>query len=99
MPNDPNPTPNPTPVPASKPDPKPAPAAKKKPEPAERFTVESLRDKLATPDWLFAAARQKHAWPNGAEVTEQAYAEAVKAAANEPIGRTARKPLADKPAG
>lgn len=91
----PNPEPTPTPTPAPPPvDPKAKPA-KGKPEPAERFTVESLRDRLATPDWLFAAAKMKHAWPTGREVTEAAYTAALEAAANEPIGEPAPKPAAD----
>lgn len=63
-----------------KPDPKPAKAA------VERHTVEALREKLNPPNWLFNAAKQKQNWPTGQELTEDEFAKALDAAANEPIG-------------
>ena len=50
------------------------------------LTVEQLRDAAETPAWLFAAAKMKHGWPVGAELTEAQYQKALKEAADEPIG-------------
>jgi len=47
--------------------------------------VEEWQALFATPDWLFAAARAKYAWPRGQEVTESGYKTAIKAAENEVI--------------
>lgn len=51
----------------------------------QRETVEALRDRLGTPAWLFAAARAKYGWAAGQELTEEAYLEALEAAAREVI--------------
>lgn len=60
--------------------------AKKAPaDPPQRHPVETLREKAGTPDWLFAAAKQKHGWPVGAELTQVDYEAAIKAAGNEVI--------------
>ena len=54
-------------------------------EAVKRESVEALRDRLGTPAWLFAAARQKYGWASGQELTEEEYREAVEAAASEVI--------------
>lgn len=51
----------------------------------KRESVEALRDRLGTPAWLFAAARQKYGWASGQELTEEEYRAAVEAAASEVI--------------
>jgi hypothetical protein len=51
----------------------------------ELRAVEDLRDELRTPAWLFAAAKMKHDWPIGAELSVAGYQAALEAAANEVI--------------
>lgn len=51
----------------------------------ERLPVEVWRERLATPAWLWAAARVKSAWAVGQELTEQEYRAAVQEAAQEVI--------------
>lgn len=68
--------------------PTPAPAASKA-KPLQRTPVEELAAQLATPDWLFAAAKVKFGWPVGRELTPAEYADAIEATANEPIGAVA----------
>lgn len=50
-----------------------------------RETVEALRDRLGTPAWLFAAARVKHGWAVGQELTEDEYRAALEATQREVI--------------
>lgn len=58
-----------------------------KPEPVSvKQPVEALAAALATPDWLFAAAKVKHGWPTGQELTEAQYLKAIEAAGKERIG-------------
>lgn len=51
----------------------------------DRRTVEAWRDALNTPAWQFAAARAKHAWPTGYQVTQTHYERAITTAASEVI--------------
>lgn len=44
--------------------------------------VEVWEKELGTPAWLFAGAKHGHRWPIGLELTEEAYREALDAAAN-----------------
>lgn len=48
----------------------------------EKKTAEQLAKELATPTWLFAAAKALHAWPIGMELTTDEYKAALDAAAN-----------------
>ncbi|ADD28712.1 hypothetical protein [Meiothermus ruber] len=49
-------------------------------------TVEELAAEAGTPDWLLAAARVKHRWVVGQELTKAAFDRGIAEAANEPIG-------------
>ncbi|ADH63794.1 hypothetical protein Mesil_1919 [Allomeiothermus silvanus DSM 9946] len=51
-----------------------------------RKTVEELAAEAGTPDWLLAAARAKHRWVIGQELTKAAFERGIQEAANEPIG-------------
>lgn len=48
--------------------------------------IEEWRERLGTPNWLFAAAKTKRDWPQGREVSETEYRAALRAAENEVIG-------------
>lgn len=56
------------------------------PEPRKLQTVEELAAEAGTPDWLLAAARAKHRWVVGQELTKTAFDRGIAEAANEPIG-------------
>lgn len=56
------------------------------PEPRKLQTVEELAAEAGTPDWLLAAARAKHRWVVGQELTKAAFDRGIAEAANEPIG-------------
>lgn len=58
---------------------------------AELVPVEQLHERHETPSWLAAAAKMKHGWPVGFELTEESYQKALKAAADEPIGASVKK--------
>lgn len=49
-------------------------------------TVEELAAEAGTPDWLLAAARAKHRWVVGQELTKAAFERGIAEAAGEPIG-------------
>jgi hypothetical protein len=50
------------------------------------YTVEELAKEANTPDWLLAAARAKHRWVIGQELTKAAFERGIQEAASEPIG-------------
>jgi hypothetical protein len=52
---------------------------------ANRKPVETHRDEAKTPAWAFAAAKQKHKWPVGAELTRAEYDRAIESARQEVI--------------
>lgn len=52
---------------------------------AVRKPVEAWQQELATPAWLFAAARIRAKWPAGAELTAAEYRAAIRAAEEEVI--------------
>lgn len=49
-------------------------------------TVETWSEEKRTPAWLFAAARAKHRWPIGREVTEAEFDKAIAATKSIQIG-------------
>lgn len=49
-------------------------------------TVEELAAEAKTPEWLLAAARAKHRWVIGQQLTKAAFDRGIQEAANEPIG-------------
>jgi hypothetical protein len=51
----------------------------------DRQAVEAWASELATPAWAFAAARMKHSWPEGRQLSRADYEKAVKAATSEVI--------------
>jgi hypothetical protein len=48
-------------------------------------TIEQLAARLNTPDWLFAAAKQKAKWPIGCQITQAEFEQAIKIAETEVI--------------
>jgi hypothetical protein len=50
-----------------------------------RRSVEEWASELGTPAWALAAARMKHAWPEGRQLSRAEFERAVVAARNEVI--------------
>lgn len=48
-------------------------------------TIEQLAVRLNTPNWLFAAAKQKARWPIGCHITQAEFERAIKIAEAEVI--------------
>lgn len=55
--------------------------------------VETWRRAKKTPEWLFAAAKTMHRWPEGRVIDEAAYDAAIAAAGSVRIGGHATYPL------
>lgn len=53
---------------------------------SNKKAVEAWAKERKTPAWLFAAAKQKHGWAQGKQVTEETYVAAVAETAKHRIG-------------